>query len=85
MTLRSGAKDLKESLTQCQMNGGVHLFIATSNSETIDQPSDGFQELYEMVNTTWKGILMEKYPIILALHDADLEATKLMEDKNGDK
>jgi len=28
---------------------------------------------------------MEKYPIVLALHEADLEASKLMEDKDGNK
>lgn len=28
---------------------------------------------------------MEKYPIILALHEADLEASKLLEDINGNK
>lgn len=28
---------------------------------------------------------MEKYPIVLALHEADLEASKLMEDKEGNK
>ena len=28
---------------------------------------------------------MEKYPIVLALHEADLEASKLLEDKDGNK
>ena len=28
---------------------------------------------------------VEKYPIVLALHEADLEASKLMEDKNDNK
>ncbi|MDY3828586.1 MAG: hypothetical protein SOZ71_07370 [Clostridium sp.] len=31
------------------------------------------------------GEAMEKYPIILALHEADLEASKLLEDINGNK
>lgn len=31
------------------------------------------------------GIAMEKYPIILALHEADLEASKLMEDIYGNR
>lgn len=28
---------------------------------------------------------MEKYPIVLALHEADLEASKLLEDISGNK
>ena len=28
---------------------------------------------------------MEKYPIVLAFHEADLEASKLLEDKDGNK
>lgn len=31
------------------------------------------------------GEAMEKYPIVLAMHEADLEASKLLEDKNGNK
>ena len=31
------------------------------------------------------GDAMEKYPIVLALHEADLEASKLLEDVNGNK
>lgn len=31
------------------------------------------------------GEAMEKYPIVLALHEADLEASKLLEDVNGNK
>ncbi len=31
------------------------------------------------------GEAMEKYPIVLALHEADLEASKLMEDVDGNK
>jgi len=31
------------------------------------------------------GTAMEKYPIVLALHEADLEASKLMEDTDGNK
>ncbi len=31
------------------------------------------------------GEAMEKYPIVLALHEADLEATKLLEDVSGNK
>ena len=31
------------------------------------------------------GIAMEKYPIVLALHEADLEASKLMEDMDGNR
>ena len=37
----------------------------------------GFSEPKENWNTL--GVAMEKYPIILALHEADLEATKLLE------
>ena len=31
------------------------------------------------------GEAMEKYPIVLALHEADLEASKLLEDVSGNK
>lgn len=31
------------------------------------------------------GEAMEKYPIVLALHEADLEASKLLEDINGNR
>jgi hypothetical protein len=31
------------------------------------------------------GEAMERYPIVLALHEADLEASKLMEDVSGNK
>lgn len=37
----------------------------------------GFSEPKENRNSL--GTAMEKYPIILALHEADLEATKLLE------
>lgn len=43
----------------------------------------GFSE--EKSNYKALGEAMEKYPIILALHEADLEASKLLEDVSGNK
>ena len=43
----------------------------------------GFTEERSQYSTLDKA--MEKYPIVLALHEADLEASKLLEDKEGNK
>ena len=43
----------------------------------------GFSEEKSLYGTLDKA--MEKYPIVLAFHEADLEASKLMEDKDGNK
>lgn len=43
----------------------------------------GFSEEKAMYSAL--GEAMEKYPIVLALHEADLEASKLMEDITGNK
>ena len=43
----------------------------------------GFSEEKAQYKTL--GEAMEKYPIVLALHEADLEASKLLEDVSGNK
>lgn len=43
----------------------------------------GFSE--EKVQYKALGEAMEKYPVVLALYEADLEASKLLEDTSGNK
>lgn len=62
----------------------INLFMRLRPEETFAiRWHMGFSEEKSQYNAM--GAAMEKYPIVLALYEADLEATKLLEDVSGNK
>ena len=74
MPLGHGEKSVM--LINCFMKLGVYEIFAIRWHMGFSEEKGQYKAL---------GEAMEKYPIVLALHEADLEASKLLEDISGNK